>query len=473
MAFRSSLALLSIVAAVGCDESAGPSPASEMGALRVVTETTGSPQDPDGYLLRVDLGTPHALGTNSALSIADIAAGSHDLALDGIAPNCAVRGENPRSSTVESGGTTRVLFTIECATITGDLEVTLSTEGAALDPNGYLLLLDGEIAAAVGVHGSVRLTDLAAGQHVVELGGLAPNCVVDGDDRRTITITPEAQATLAFRVVCNGPALYGILFHSDRNSIFPRSHLYRMKPDGSEVVDLTPTADGQEGDWSPDGRQIAFASYRDGNAEIYLMNADGTGVRRLTHDPADDTDPTWSPDGRRIAFVSTRSGGSNVYAMSLDGSGVVSLTGEAGGFQPSWSPDGTSLAFSRVVRLCQFDVCVADVFVMPAAGGNATNLTRNPSGTAYEPAWSPDGARIAYSQDRQIWTIRVDGTGKAPVTGGQAFVQDVGVVWSRDGSKLAVTRLLENAEVFILNADGSEPTDISNNPADEHATSWR
>jgi Tol biopolymer transport system component len=67
----------------------------------------------------------------------------------------------------------------------------------------------------------------------------------------------------------------------------------------------------------------------------------------------------------------------------------------------------------------------------------------------------------------------VDGTEKSEVTAGQEFVQDVEVVWSPDGSKLAVTRLLENAEVFVMNADGSAPTDISNNPANDHVTSWR
>jgi dipeptidyl aminopeptidase/acylaminoacyl peptidase len=356
--------------------------------------------------------------------------------------------------------------------MTGDLEVTVTTEGAALDPEGYLLFVNEWGVAVVGVQGNVSLTDLAAGGYVVELRGLAPNCVVDGDNPRGITVRPEARATLAFLVVCSGPALEGILFHSDRSSTFPRYHLYRMRPDGSAVVDLTPTSDGQEGEWSPDGGRIAFTSYRDGNAEIYLMNADGSGVRRLTGNPADDTEPTWSPDGRKIAFVSTRDFGSNIYTMNADGSAVVSLT-TAGGFHPSWSLDGTSIAFSRVVQLCQFDVCLADVFVIPAVGGSATNLTRNKSGTAYEPAWSPDGSRIAYSQDRRIWTIRADGTEKTGLTAGQEFVQDVEVVWSPDGSKLSVTRLLEDAEVFVMSADGSDPTAISNNPGNDHVTSWR
>ena len=78
--------------------------------------------------------------------------------------------------------------------------------------------------------------------------------------------------------------------------------------------------------WSPDGRKIAFTSERDGNSEVYVMNANGSGQRNLTRDPAYDADPTWSPDGRKIAFVSNRDGSYQVYDMNADGSGQRGLT---------------------------------------------------------------------------------------------------------------------------------------------------
>ena len=77
--------------------------------------------------------------------------------------------------------------------------------------------------------------------------------------------------------------------------------------------------------WSPDGRKIAFASERDGNSEIYLMNADGSGQRSLTRNLAYDGDPAWSPDGQKITFVSNRDGRYAVYVMNADGSGQRSL----------------------------------------------------------------------------------------------------------------------------------------------------
>ena len=102
--------------------------------------------------------------------------------------------------------------------------------------------------------------------------------------------------------------------------------------------------------WSRDGRTIVFVSWRDGNGEVYAMDADGSGPRNLTQHPAKDVRPAWSPNGRRIAFVSRRDGNAEVYVMNADGSGKRNLTRDRASDDdyPTWSRDGRKLAFLRV-----------------------------------------------------------------------------------------------------------------------------
>jgi hypothetical protein len=129
--------------------------------------------------------------------------------------------------------------------------------------------------------------------------------------------------------------------------------LYFINADGSERRRLT-FSTGLDGDAriSPDGRQIVFASYRNGGRDIYLMDSDGSNLRRLTRSFADDINPAWSPDGRWIVFASNRSSNLtmssvyNLYTMSADGSNQCQLTqGEHSEWEPVWSPDGQWIAY--------------------------------------------------------------------------------------------------------------------------------
>jgi TolB protein len=165
--------------------------------------------------------------------------------------------------------------------------------------------------------------------------------------------------------------------------------------------------------WSPDGKQMAFTSSRDGNEAIYVMNADRTGLRRLTTGWAIDTSPAWSPDGRRIAFTSNRTGSPQIWVMDADGSNPQPLTSEKYCDRPSWSPgpDDEIVYVSRTGT-------GFDIKVIETATRRVRQLTSGPMNES--PAFSPNGRHIAFTSTRsgspQIWTMTRMGTDLRQVT---------------------------------------------------------
>jgi len=171
--------------------------------------------------------------------------------------------------------------------------------------------------------------------------------------------------------------------------------------------------------------KIAFVSDRDGDNDIYVMNADGGEQTNLTKNPARDSSPSWSPDGKKIAFHSERDGNFEIYVMNADGSEQTNLTkNPAHDESLSWSPDGKKIAF---VSIRDGDY---EIYVMNADGSEQTKLTKNPA-RDLSPSWSPDGKKIAFHSER-------------------------------DG----------NSEIYVMNADGSEKARLTNNPALDESPSW-
>jgi Tol biopolymer transport system component len=158
--------------------------------------------------------------------------------------------------------------------------------------------------------------------------------------------------------------------------------LWMMNADGSEKQRLTETASNEtRPSFSPDGSEIAFATDRDGNWEVYVMNADGTGERNLTNDPASDgavdgyvPGVAWSPDGLAIAFESDRDGNVEIYVMNADGSDPLRVTNDpAADEAPAWSDDGTKLVFTS------FRTGGGDIYLANADGTDPVQLTSDPS----------------------------------------------------------------------------------------------
>ncbi len=199
--------------------------------------------------------------------------------------------------------------------------------------------------------------------------------------------------------------------------------------------------------WSPDGRRIAFFSERDGQGDIWVMNADGSGATRLTDTRADEGYPWWSPDGRTITFDSDRDGGFDIWAMDADGSNVRRLTRhDARDVAASWSPDGRRIAFMSD-RTGGFDV-----WVMDANGMNETRVTE--TGTAWFPVYSPDGGRLAFHVGRDVHTMDASGGPLTRLTADPA--NGMYPSWSPEGERIAFMSWRNGrTEIFVMNSDGS------------------
>ena len=203
--------------------------------------------------------------------------------------------------------------------------------------------------------------------------------------------------------------------------------------------------------WAPSGRAVAFArdcsfKYALACSSVWRMNADGSGLRKLSDGEAQDSCPAWSPDGARIAFIARFTGANNadsgIYLMEADGTSRTAIEKNELDGCPAWSPDGSQLVFSRENGL---DVVRAD-------GSDERQIATGVGHYDAEPDWSPDGTRIAFSKTTAtgnlLCVIRANGTGFRPVARG------LSPVWSPSGRRIAFARL---GEIYTVVAAGGRP----------------
>ncbi|MEP6719392.1 MAG: Calx-beta domain-containing protein [bacterium] len=250
-----------------------------------------------------------------------------------------------------------------------------------------------------------------------------------------------------------------IAFASDRDGNF---EIYTMDADGGGQTRLTENpAEDYSPAWSPDGTRLAFVSTRNGNAEIYLMNADGTGQTRLTNNTASDLAPVWKPDGSQIGFVSNRDGNDEIYSMNLDGSNQTNLTqNQADDFSFSFSPQGNMITFSSAREDSDFDI-----YTMNANGAGVVRLTTS-AGADISPTWSAQKITFQSNRDEndEIYSMDFNGGNQTRLTNNPEF--DIDPAQSSDGTRICFATARDgNLEIYLMNADGTSLVRLTNNNA--------
>lgn len=423
-----------------------------IGHLKVVTTTSGPSPDIDGYTVTLDGIDPMPITSIGSIMYSPLPPTSYSVELTGIADNCTVT-SNPREINVTAGDTTLVSFPVVCTDpipATGDIKVNTMTTG---EDDGYSVVVDGDLGGAqpIGIDGTVTFPSLIAGNHTVELTDFGPNCVVSGNNPRTVALT-NALVETDFEVTC------GLTVTAATTGTDLDPDGYDVIVDGGDPINLADINGSLWFDIAPGMHSVELTGVADN------CSVTGDNSRDVTA-PAEETFEVDCEWGSAITFERA----ANVWQINPDGTGEQQLTTVAGATAESWSPDGTQTVFARYTSNCATsgNDCQA-IFVSDADGTNAVQLTLPEAGVLHRlPDWSSDGARIVFDriQESPTWTQSIltmdpDGADVDSVRVGDGTTNYAFPSWTPDGQIVyavrVVTESTDDTYLAIMNADGSD-----------------
>ena len=440
----------------------------EYGFVRVWATASGGDLDADGYEVTLDAAQTRAL-KNAAVESFHVGEGTHTVRIDKVAANCTVVGPNPQTVSVALRQIVTVSFEIVC--VSSGIAVSARTIGPD-SPDSLRLAIDDTPPVLVGANGSQAIGRLTPGAHTLTV--LAPaHCTVAGGARRSVDVVLAAFAAVALDVSCT-PAvrLPKIAYAAEDPGRIVRS-IEVVNVDGTGAVRLRV---GDAPSWSPDGKTLAFTDvscYEDYyygrvcSGGIQAVDPETGNVRRFAGGVGG-FHPTWAPGGGTIVFHQHTVIPSVIVLQELavlsGASSNLNVPGPRAIIQPAWSPDGKRIAFAcRWVTY--LDLCIAN-----ADGTGAVQLSDDGE-LDQEPAWSPDGTKLAFAR----YPIGRGDDGSADIAVMDLATRRITVLgkgadpaWSPDGSKLVFAAV---DGLFVMNADGSGRTRLTTGA--HHAPAWR
>ena len=333
----------------------------------------------------------------------------------------------------------------------------------------------GDIAKELGALPAAALVPVAApgtgstpAPAATATTGTAPAATATTAPDATATTAPAATATVPATAVPPTTGVTGkIVMTSNRTSF---DDLYVMNADGSGLTQITTFGQSYEAHFTPDGNAVVFYH----NADIYKVNVDGTGTTNLTNTPEQFEDyPVVSPDGSKIAYLFAWQGGFEIYTMNLDGSGRQPVTSRNLDLTPTWSPDGSRIAFTSARSGS------LNIWSVNADGSDLKQVTFFGSNRGvYTPVFSPDGSKIAFTTitagtSFEIWTVGANGGGETKVQGAIGTdPNNSAIVAGWNGNQILISGYDGNWDPYFVNLAGGAPVKVPVSDKDDKPSDW-
>lgn len=461
------LLCLAGILGLGCTDSTSPTR-----SILVTITTLGNPGnlDPDGYMLAVDDKPGNPVAGNVAFTITGVALGQHAFLLSGLQANCIIAGNNPRSIDVTSSKTSTpatISFLVNCGPKTGTIQVRTVTTGTEIDANGYEVIVDATPRGTVSSNGTLDISGLPERELGVVLEGVAVNCTVDAPRFRVVGITFGQTVVVEFFVRCVPTISIQITMATTGEDVDSNGYTFNLQvpvagffaTDTLKINGTTTVPGLVPGDYQLTLQDIApNCDAVTPNPQTVSVASGSTTVHlQVTCEKA-----------RQLAFVSGTGASSEIRVINSNDAGDVPIVANPGtDIDPAWSPDGSKLAFASDRGGSGLDVYTR------GADATVVRLTQNFGG--YRPAWSPDGARIAFVSDRsgnaKIYLMDADGSNQVRITNNASYESDP--AWSPDGTKIAFTSDRNGySAIWTMDADGSNPKELTSNSRGDWHPAW-